>query len=147
MVGRREDAGLLGCAWGQAGAGWQGKRTAAAVQPPLGAPSPGWRRPWRARVPCAARRPNLARLRTPAPAAPAKLSVLPAPAEPLLPAPPAFLPGRELAKFMASVQAMAYGSHNAELTSAMFRRMVETKVAEHSKRRGFIEAGGGDAPY
>ena len=29
---------------------------------------------------------------------------------------------------MASVQAMAYGSHNAELTSAMFRRMVETKV-------------------
>lgn len=36
--------------------------------------------------------------------------------------------GRELAKFMASVQAMAYGSHNAELTSAMFRRMVETKV-------------------
>ncbi|KAI7840123.1 hypothetical protein COHA_006164 [Chlorella ohadii] len=55
--------------------------------------------------------------------------------------------GRELAKFMASVQAMAYGSHNAELTSAMFRRMVETKVKEHSKRRGFIEAGGGDAPY
>lgn len=38
------------------------------------------------------------------------------------------LAGRELAKFMASVQAMAYGSHNAELTSAMFRRMVETKV-------------------
>lgn len=36
--------------------------------------------------------------------------------------------GRELAKFMASVQAMAYGSHNAELTSQMFRRMVETKV-------------------
>lgn len=29
---------------------------------------------------------------------------------------------------MASVQAMAYGSHNAELSSASFRRMVETKV-------------------
>lgn len=55
--------------------------------------------------------------------------------------------GRELAKFMASVQAMAYGSHNAELTSQMFRRMVETKVTEHAKRRSFIEAGGGDAPY
>ncbi|KAL4450227.1 hypothetical protein ABPG77_010896 [Micractinium sp. CCAP 211/92] len=55
--------------------------------------------------------------------------------------------GRELAKFMASVQAMAYGSHNAELTAQMFRRMVETKVGEHAKRRGFIEAGGGDAPY
>ncbi|KAL4421615.1 hypothetical protein ABPG75_010906 [Micractinium tetrahymenae] len=55
--------------------------------------------------------------------------------------------GRELAKFMASVQAMAYGSHNAELTAQMFRLMVETKVGEHAKRRGFIEAGGGDAPY
>ena len=43
-----------------------------------------------------------------------------------LPLPPPA--GRELAKFMASVQAMAYGSHNAELTSAMFRRMVESKV-------------------
>ena len=42
---------------------------------------------------------------------------------------------------------MAYGSHNAELTSAGFRGMVETKVAEHQKRRSFVEAGGGDAPY
>ncbi|KAL4854855.1 ATPase family AAA domain-containing protein 3 [Chlorella vulgaris] len=55
--------------------------------------------------------------------------------------------GRELAKFMTSVQAMAYGSHNAELSSAMFRRMVDSKVKEHGKRRSFIEAGGGDAPY
>jgi hypothetical protein len=55
--------------------------------------------------------------------------------------------GRELAKFMTSVQAMAYGSHNAELSSAMFRRMVDSKVTEHGKRRSFIEAGGGDAPY
>ncbi|PSC70197.1 ATPase family AAA domain-containing 3-B [Micractinium conductrix] len=55
--------------------------------------------------------------------------------------------GRELAKFMASVQAMAYGSHNSELTAEMFRRLVDNKVAEHAKRRSFIEAGGGDAPY
>lgn len=55
--------------------------------------------------------------------------------------------GRELAKFMASVQAMAYGSHNAELSSAAFRAMVEAKVGEHAKRRSFIQAGGGDAPY
>lgn len=36
--------------------------------------------------------------------------------------------GRELAKFMASVQAMAYGSHNSELTAEMFRRLVDNKV-------------------
>jgi hypothetical protein len=48
---------------------------------------------------------------------------------------------------MASVQAMAYGSHNAELSSATFRRLVEAKVVEHGRRRSFIEAGGGDAPY
>ena len=48
---------------------------------------------------------------------------------------------------MASVQAMAYGSHNAELSSATFRRLVEAKVGEHGKRRAFIDAGGGDAPY
>lgn len=48
---------------------------------------------------------------------------------------------------MASVQAMAYGGHNAELSSAAFRSMVESKVREHAKRRSFIQAGGGDAPY
>ena len=142
------------------------------------------------------------------------LIFFPAPLPSALPSLPA---GRELAKFMASVQALAYGSHNAELTSQMFRRTVDTKVGgtgvppgqrtlacagwsgvsfsaccgslavamlpppplpwvatsvfctsstarvelapsvcalhpvlqvtEHSKRRSFIEAGGGDAPY
>ena len=70
---------------------------------------------------------------------------------PPLPPPPSPLPrapaGRELAKFMASVQAQAYGSHAAELTPDMFRAMTDAKVSEHAKRRSFIEAGGGDAPY
>jgi hypothetical protein len=39
-----------------------------------------------------------------------------------LPPPPSLPPaGRELAKFMASVQAAAYGSHESVLTSDMFR--------------------------
>ena len=42
--------------------------------------------------------------------------------------------GRELAKFMASVQAAVYGSHEAELTPAIFENVLKLKLAEHRQR-------------
>ncbi|XP_058085024.1 uncharacterized protein LOC131232653 isoform X2 [Magnolia sinica] len=43
--------------------------------------------------------------------------------------------GREIAKLMASVQAAVYGSKDCELDAAMFREVVDYKVAEHQQRR------------
>ncbi|KAL6767968.1 hypothetical protein ACKKBF_B37290 [Auxenochlorella protothecoides x Auxenochlorella symbiontica] len=46
--------------------------------------------------------------------------------------------GRELAKFMASVQAAVYGSKDAVLDAPMFRRLLDMKVGEHAQRRAFM---------
>ncbi|CAM0944843.1 unnamed protein product [Alopecurus aequalis] len=43
--------------------------------------------------------------------------------------------GREIAKLLASVQAAVYGSTGCELTPALFREVVDYKVAEHRQRR------------
>ncbi|XP_047079872.1 ATPase family AAA domain-containing protein 3C-like [Lolium rigidum] len=43
--------------------------------------------------------------------------------------------GREIAKLLASVQAAVYGSTECELTPALFREVVDYKVAEHQQRR------------
>jgi ATPase family AAA domain-containing protein 3A/B len=43
--------------------------------------------------------------------------------------------GREIAKLMASVQAAVYGSQDCEFTPALFREVVDYKVAEHQQRR------------
>ncbi|KAI4383025.1 hypothetical protein MLD38_008907 [Melastoma candidum] len=43
--------------------------------------------------------------------------------------------GREIAKLMASVQAAVYGSEECVLDSALFREVVDYKVAEHQQRR------------
>lgn len=43
--------------------------------------------------------------------------------------------GREIAKLLASVQAAVYGSKDCELTPALFREVVDYKVAEHQQRR------------
>ncbi|CDY49920.1 BnaCnng18300D [Brassica napus] len=43
--------------------------------------------------------------------------------------------GREIAKLMASVQAAVYGSEDCVLDSALFREVVDYKVAEHQQRR------------
>jgi len=45
--------------------------------------------------------------------------------------------GRELAKFMASVQASVYGSHEPVLTSDMLRSVLELKMREHKQREIF----------
>jgi hypothetical protein len=45
--------------------------------------------------------------------------------------------GRELAKFMASVQATVYGSHEPVLTSDMLRSVLELKLKEHKQREIF----------
>ncbi|XP_061979675.1 uncharacterized protein LOC133700107 [Populus nigra] len=42
--------------------------------------------------------------------------------------------GREIAKLMASVQAAVYGSQNCVLDAALFREVVDYKVAEHQQR-------------
>lgn len=47
--------------------------------------------------------------------------------------------GRELAKFMASVQAAVYGSHEPVLTPGLFQRVLDQKVHEHQQRRAFVE--------
>jgi ATPase family AAA domain-containing protein 3A/B len=47
--------------------------------------------------------------------------------------------GRELAKLMASVQAAAYGSHEAVLTQPMFQRVLDLKVEEHRQRALFAQ--------
>ncbi|RZR96329.1 hypothetical protein BHM03_00025310 [Ensete ventricosum] len=51
--------------------------------------------------------------------------------------------GREIAKLMASVQAAVYGSKDCELTSGLFREVVDYKAAEHQQRRKLAAAGGG----
>ncbi|KAJ4799937.1 ATPase family AAA domain-containing protein 3 [Rhynchospora pubera] len=43
--------------------------------------------------------------------------------------------GREIAKLMAGVQAAVYGSKECELNPALFREVVDYKVAEHQQRR------------
>jgi ATPase family AAA domain-containing protein 3A/B len=43
--------------------------------------------------------------------------------------------GREIAKLMAGVQAAVYGSKECELSPALFREVVDYKVAEHRQRR------------
>ena len=50
--------------------------------------------------------------------------------------------GRELAKFMASVQAAVYGSKQPVLDAAMFARLLDMKVHEHAQRRAFVEGEG-----
>ncbi|GAB4815326.1 hypothetical protein N2152v2_002372 [Parachlorella kessleri] len=46
--------------------------------------------------------------------------------------------GRELAKFMASVQAAVYGSHEPVLTADMFKTVLNMKLREHSQRQAFM---------
>ncbi|KAK8964814.1 hypothetical protein KSP40_PGU020789 [Platanthera guangdongensis] len=50
--------------------------------------------------------------------------------------------GREIAKLMASVQAAVYGSKDCELTAALFREVVDYKVAEHQQRKMLAGASG-----
>ncbi|KAI8103164.1 hypothetical protein M9434_005947 [Picochlorum sp. BPE23] len=45
--------------------------------------------------------------------------------------------GRELAKFMASVQAAVYGSHESVLTPSIFENVLEMKLKEHKQRTIF----------
>ena len=47
--------------------------------------------------------------------------------------------GRELAKFMASVQATVYGSHEPVLTGDMFKKVLELKLREHVQRQVFVQ--------
>lgn len=47
--------------------------------------------------------------------------------------------GRELAKFMASVQAAVYGSHEPVLTPAIFENVLNLKLMEHKQRTVFAE--------
>lgn len=51
--------------------------------------------------------------------------------------------GREIAKLMASVQAAVYGSENCVLDPALFREVVDYKVAEHQQRRKLAAEGKG----
>ncbi|KAF6259265.1 hypothetical protein COO60DRAFT_1514012 [Scenedesmus sp. NREL 46B-D3] len=46
--------------------------------------------------------------------------------------------GREIAKFMASVQAAVYGSAQAVLTPEIFRRVLQAKLQEHAARKSFL---------
>lgn len=52
--------------------------------------------------------------------------------------------GREIAKLMASVQAAVYGSKECELNAALFREVVDYKVAEHQQRK-MLAGTSGDA--
>eukprot|EP00877_Chromochloris_zofingiensis_P015243 jgi/Chrzof1/9973/Cz04g22140.t1 len=45
--------------------------------------------------------------------------------------------GREIAKFMASVQAAVYGSPEAALTPEIFRQVLQHKLQEHAARQSF----------
>jgi ATPase family AAA domain-containing protein 3A/B len=45
--------------------------------------------------------------------------------------------GREIAKFIASVQAAVYGSHEAQLTAQMFESVLQHKLQEHKQREAF----------
>eukprot|EP00210_Caulerpa_lentillifera_P004067 g3880.t1 len=49
--------------------------------------------------------------------------------------------GRELAKFMASLQAAVYGSKRAVLTPELFEQILEFKVKEHLRRMKFTKEG------
>jgi ATPase family AAA domain-containing protein 3A/B len=42
--------------------------------------------------------------------------------------------GREIAKLMASVQAAAYGTPNATLTTDLFQNVLELKLKQHHMR-------------
>lgn len=46
--------------------------------------------------------------------------------------------GREIAKFMASVQAAVYGSPQPVLTADIFNRVLKAKLDEHAARRSFL---------
>ncbi len=46
--------------------------------------------------------------------------------------------GREIAKFMASVQAAVYGSAQAVLTPELFREVLAHKLHEHRQRQAFV---------
>uniref|UniRef100_A0A383WCV6 AAA+ ATPase domain-containing protein n=1 Tax=Tetradesmus obliquus TaxID=3088 RepID=A0A383WCV6_TETOB len=46
--------------------------------------------------------------------------------------------GREIAKFMASVQAAVYGSAQAVLTPEIFKRVLQAKLQEHAARKSFL---------
>lgn len=46
--------------------------------------------------------------------------------------------GREIAKFMASVQAAVYGSPQPVLTPEIFNRVLKAKLDEHAARRSFM---------
>lgn len=48
--------------------------------------------------------------------------------------------GRELAKFMASVQAAVYGSKQPILTPELFAQVLDFKVKEHQRRMQFTES-------
>ncbi|XP_076904510.1 uncharacterized protein LOC143559983 [Bidens hawaiensis] len=52
--------------------------------------------------------------------------------------------GREIAKLMASVQAAVYGSEDCVLDPALFREVIDYKVAEHQQRRMLAGEDGGD---
>ncbi|CAI9262403.1 unnamed protein product [Lactuca saligna] len=52
--------------------------------------------------------------------------------------------GREVAKLMASVQAVVYGSENCVLDPLLFREVVDYKVVEHQQRRKLAGNDGGD---
>eukprot|EP00955_Chlamydomonas_euryale_P111580 366076-Chlamydomonas_euryale.AAC.5 len=45
--------------------------------------------------------------------------------------------GRELAKFVASVQAAVYGSHEAALTPEVWNAVLQRKLSEHQERKAF----------
>ena len=47
------------------------------------------------------------------------------------------LEGRELAKFMAAVQAAVYGSPEATLTPEIWNAVLSRKLYEHQERRNF----------
>ena len=49
-----------------------------------------------------------------------------------------FIPaGRELAKFMAAVQASVYGSTEATLTPEIWNAVLSRKLYEHQERKNF----------
>lgn len=48
-----------------------------------------------------------------------------------------WLVGRELAKFMASVQAAVYGTRDATLTPELFMQVLKFKIQEHQRRENF----------
>lgn len=45
--------------------------------------------------------------------------------------------GREIAKFMAAVQAAVYGAHEPVLTPEIWGSVLQRKLHEHQERRAF----------